>query len=63
MDNVKLQNHHDCRSDLMFQSMHLETVALEHHLGTGRMSYSLEDRLHLSGIETGLRHEDIERDR
>lgn len=40
--------------------MHFEAVALEDNLGACSMCDSLEDGLHLSGIETRLRHKYIE---
>ena len=61
MDHVQFKYHQDCCPNRLLQPVHLEAIALENHLGTGRMRYPFENRLHLSRVQACLRHEHVER--
>jgi len=59
LDRFEFKHLHDRRPDLLLQTVNLEAVALEHHLGPCRVRDSLEDRLHLRRIERRGRHENV----
>ena len=59
MNHVQLEHHHHCRPNFLFQPVKLKAVALEHQFAPRRVRYPLEDRLHLSGVETSLGHQDV----
>jgi len=59
---IQLEYHHAGRSNLMLQPLHLKAIAFEYHFRIGCMGYSFEYRLHLSWVETCLRHKHVEGD-
>lgn len=61
MDHFEIEDHLDSILYFVLETVHLEAVALENNLRTSRVRDLLQDGLHLSGIETCLRHEDVER--
>lgn len=63
LDEIKFENELNSFSDLSFETVKFETVALEDCLCTARYADVSENRRDLSRIDRRRRHENVERDR
>lgn len=61
LDDLELENHSDGGSDLTFNPVHLEAVALKDNLSSREVGDSLKRRLHLRGVDGRGGHKDVER--
>ena len=63
LDNVELQNHRHSSANFVLKSVHLETHALEYHLGSARVRHLLEYGGDLRVIQSrrGKKHVELRR--